>query len=157
MINRIKSAIFLFRKRIDMMLWDYLQRRDRINFPVWHDQQMRKHYWSGVVQEKAKARRIPLRPKGVLKSTVASLLAISLVGCASLGSENRVNPLTGTPAGVGTYAYSVKPDGEVVVNADSLRGGPSLEVDKSSEGNIRVLVKPTDRRVLEGLLPLLLQ
>ena len=83
---------------------------------------------------------------------LAVVLVLTSCGCAS----GRVNPITGTPAGAGTYAYEVSPS-SVTVNADTLRGGPRVEYKSNPDGSVDIVVDPSRERLLQDILPLLTQ
>ena len=84
--------------------------------------------------------------KSIKYFVLALFLALASYGCAS----DRVNPFTGAPAGAGTYAYSVTPDGAVTVNADSLRGGPTVRIEDADGGS--VTITPSNNTAIEALI-----
>ena len=86
---------------------------------------------------------------------IAFLLALSftLSGCATDG----YNPLTGQTTQPGTYAYSIRPDGTIDINASTLRGGPDVTIDETSEGDRSISITPSREAVIKELGTLLVR
>lgn len=87
---------------------------------------------------------------------IALAVLVALGGCANL-PQGATNPDVAAGDGgapVGSYSYTVAPDGTVKVDSRTLRGGPDVEV--TTKDGATVKVHSSNKQILGDVLKVLI-
>lgn len=83
-----------------------------------------------------------------MKLVILALGSLFLVGCAT---PDGYNPITGQSTQPGTYSIELDEHG-ALIEASTLKGGPTVEWEKTAEGSIILRINHNQEMVIQGLL-----